>query len=396
MIILNNLAQSILHDLNAASTLLLIFAGTVLWCKPGRGRAQTALALIMAVWAIPYVAGSLAAILNVHIALMGGVLPVPYLVGGTFYMIVLLLLPIELLCPGWCSPGRTIMCFVPWLVIGGSYYLVIGLLGQVPEPIWTYSSLMEHISEFSIWFRFVILAMFVGYIIWGYIGIYRFIPRYSLMCAEELGSGAEAGMIWLRDYTICLCVILLTYCSVVFIGSVWCEAIHTVVLQIFFVYMFFKSWNYVNPCLINDMHTHQSTDETNCQDGEPTDESLLYDERQFEEKIPDYRQIVEDWFNLTRPYLNPEFKLIDVMAVLPLNRTYLSRVFNDGFGANFSAVVRSYRLNHAESLLVMQPPLSIVEVARQSGFSSSSVFHRAFLASKGITPLQFRKNYNRR
>ena len=52
-----------------------------------------------------------------------------------------------------------------------------------------------------------------------------------------------------------------------------------------------------------------------------------------------------------KPYLRGDFKFMDVSEILPLNRTYLSRVFNDGFGDSFSGVVRDYRIRETEEML---------------------------------------------
>lgn len=93
-----------------------------------------------------------------------------------------------------------------------------------------------------------------------------------------------------------------------------------------------------------------------------------------------------------KPYLNPNFKLIDVSEILPLNRTYLSRVFNEGFGNSFNDVVRNYRLREAEWLLVNRKDIPVGQVGELCGFSSPSVFHRAFVQSHdGLTPNRYRK-----
>ncbi len=396
MINLTSLAQRAFHDLNAASTLLLVVAAVLLWFKPGRGRAQGALALVIFVWSIPYLLATVAGFMGFSIAPIGGVLSVPYLVGGTFYMILLLLLPLDLIKPGWVRLGR-VLCFMsPFFVISATYYLVTHMLGETVSPVWNYHELWHLRSSFAVWFRLPLLLMYIGYVCVACRLILRALPHYIEKCGEELGEGAERGLHWLRFYGIWLALLMVTYCFVIFVGGVWPMFIHTLNLVLFFIYVFFKSWNHVSPYIeidtSNDPEPFQA--KTSVEAGSGVDGSAHFeaDDLQFEDKIPDYRSQVEEWFKRCRPYLNADFKLIDVMSVLPLNRTYLSRVFNEGFGANFSAVVRSYRLRHAEKLLTDQPQLSIVEVARQSGFSSSSVFHRAFVGSRGITPVQFRKN----
>ena len=57
-------------------------------------------------------------------------------------------------------------------------------------------------------------------------------------------------------------------------------------------------------------------------------------------KLPEYKTKVQQWMEETKPYLRKDFKLMDVAGVLPLNRTYLSQIFNEGWGESFSDVVR--------------------------------------------------------
>lgn len=402
MIIASQISRQILHDLNATSTLLLIFATCLLLFKPNRGRAQTALAVVLAFWSIPYITGTCAAFFNFHIAPMGGVLPVPYMVGGTFYMILLLLLPYDIVRPGWVTLRRTLLIMLPYAIIDGTYYAATAALGQKVETITTYAELWARRGEFCVWYRAVILLTIAGYLICGCRFIGRELPNYVKRCNEEFGAGADSGLSWIRIYSIWGLTIIVSYCSVIFIGHAWNEVVNTAVLQAFFVFVFFKSWNYANPYSEFDMNKNAHTThitpqvasggDTMAPHGPGVTSPATDEEQQFDDKIGEYSRQVREWFNSTRPYLNPEFKLLDVMEILPLNRTYLSRVFNEGFGENFSAVVRGYRLRHAEELLTKCPEMRIVDVARESGFSSSSVFHRVFQTYKGVTPVQFRKN----
>ena len=80
----------------------------------------------------------------------------------------------------------------------------------------------------------------------------------------------------------------------------------------------------------------------------------------FEARIPEYAATIRQWFD-THPYFNQAFKLTDVQAVVPLNRTYLSRIFNEGLGESFSDYVRDRRMaeamhcRHSRALRFCQP-----------------------------------------
>lgn len=83
-------------------------------------------------------------------------------------------------------------------------------------------------------------------------------------------------------------------------------------------------------------------------------------------------------------------KLSDVSRVLPLNRSYLSRVFNEGFGKNFNEVVRFYRVEYSREVLSKEPSFPLQKVAELCGFGSDSTFIRAFKQVTGMTPSQFK------
>ena len=115
-------------------------------------------------------------------------------------------------------------------------------------------------------------------------------------------------------------------------------------------------------------------------------------ESAFLKKLPAYHDEIARWMIKKKPYLNPNFKLMDVSDILPLNRTYLSRVFNEGFGDSFSDVVRDYRIHEAEQMLANRKDIPVGQVGELCGFSSPSVFHRAFVQSHdGLTPNRYRK-----
>jgi hypothetical protein len=49
----------------------------------------------------------------------------------------------------------------------------------------------------------------------------------------------------------------------------------------------------------------------------------------------EYRAMLEEWIHTEKPYLNAEFRLLDLRQVLPLNRTYLSQLINTEYGCSF-------------------------------------------------------------
>ena len=104
------------------------------------------------------------------------------------------------------------------------------------------------------------------------------------------------------------------------------------------------------------------------------------------------RAKVEAWMADAKPYLNPGFKLIDLQAVLPMNRTYLSQFIHNEFGCNFYQFVNRYRIEEAKRLKEQNPNLKLQDLATQCGFSSPTVFSRTFTEIMGISPREWAQN----
>jgi len=103
------------------------------------------------------------------------------------------------------------------------------------------------------------------------------------------------------------------------------------------------------------------------------------------------RRKLDAWMETEKPYLNPEFKLIDLRAVLPTNRTYLSQFINNTYGCSFYHFVNGYRIEEAKRLLREQPDMKIADVAARSGFSSPNVFSTVFSKEMGVGPREWSK-----
>lgn len=104
-----------------------------------------------------------------------------------------------------------------------------------------------------------------------------------------------------------------------------------------------------------------------------------------------YRKKLEQWMEHEKPYTNPNFRLIDLQQVLPMNRTYLSQFIHREYGCTFYQFVNRYRIEEAQRLKQEQPDIKIGEVSARCGFSSPTVFTRTFTTIIGITPRQWVK-----
>lgn len=91
-------------------------------------------------------------------------------------------------------------------------------------------------------------------------------------------------------------------------------------------------------------------------------------------------------------FRNPDLRITDLSEILGSNRTYVSRIVNEGMRTNFCDWVNGYRINYAVELLQnpQMDDISLAAIAEMSGFSSVSVFYRVFKQKKGVPPGKFR------
>ncbi len=96
-----------------------------------------------------------------------------------------------------------------------------------------------------------------------------------------------------------------------------------------------------------------------------------------------------------RPYLDPFLMQEDVSDRLSLSTRTLSRLLSERTDQNFCSFINAYRLEEACRLLRNSKlrHLSILQVARQSGFNSSGTFYRAFREVAGMSPTTYRKRH---
>gem|GEM_PF-1891840 len=87
--------------------------------------------------------------------------------------------------------------------------------------------------------------------------------------------------------------------------------------------------------------------------------------------------------------------LQDVGEYLSISPNYLSHMFKEEVGQNYSDYLNEVRMKRAEELLLFEN-LKFYEIANRCGFSDSGYFTKAFKKFTGLTPSQYRRQkYNR-
>ncbi len=106
-----------------------------------------------------------------------------------------------------------------------------------------------------------------------------------------------------------------------------------------------------------------------------------------------------DKLNTALNYINKNYteniRIEDAADIAGFSKFHFSRLFKQFTGQSFNSYLNQRRVKAAESLL-LDPRLSITDVALQSGFSSLSTFNRSFRTVKDCTPSEYKTYYQRR
>lgn len=115
-------------------------------------------------------------------------------------------------------------------------------------------------------------------------------------------------------------------------------------------------------------------------------------------KLNKQKEYIEK-FNLIFEYINDnymeEISLDTIADVAGFSKFHFSRLFKQFTDMSFYDYLNQRRVKEAEKLL-LNPSLSITEVAMRSGFSSISTFNRVFKNFKECTPTEFKNLYQKR
>jgi len=88
-------------------------------------------------------------------------------------------------------------------------------------------------------------------------------------------------------------------------------------------------------------------------------------------------------------FRDPNLALSTIASRFRLTETYLSQLFKDQTGVNYSVFLEQNRIEEARRLLE-QSELSISEVVARVGYHINSTFYRAFRRMYGVSPTGFR------
>ncbi len=350
-------------------------------------RARKILAFVVLFWTLDYLIRILRINLLGESILIDDFFSPVALIIGSFLVITNIPFVYEIVRPGWLTWKRGFYLLLPWLFCSLFYLLTLFIRQEAIDKLHNFNDLKELIAHFNVWFRFVLFLQIFYYLFILHRVSFRYKYYYNQWCSENYSSMERLDISWLQYIAFGMLGISIGFTFILFNLGTWAYIFHQAAIQFVFAITLYNGLFHENP--YPEQTFRKSLDEKEVLQGGSMEDGKK--DGGFLDSLPGYKRTVEEWMQKAHPYLRPDFKLLDVSEVVPLNRSYLSRVFNEGFGMSFSQVVQHYRVEKAKELLASGNNLSIQEVARDSGFASASSFHAIFIKKTGFTPKAYRK-----
>jgi AraC-like DNA-binding protein len=99
---------------------------------------------------------------------------------------------------------------------------------------------------------------------------------------------------------------------------------------------------------------------------------------------------LEDILDREQPFLDPDFSLAELAALLDAPARHVSQLINARYDMNVSAYINLKRAKVAAELLAGTPkPIKVIMF--EAGFRSKSIFNREFQRSFGASPSEYRR-----
>lgn len=383
---------TLLHGMNGVDIGVCGLSAFLLYRRSAGIRSRRVLAGLMLMWGMIY--------LSMLLRSLGtplesrGVMPSYTLIGGTFAVIITTFYVIEVVRNGWLTPRHVLFWFTPFLAVVALYYLVLGITGETETHLPGIQAFGDHIAEFNVWYRLVLLLTCIAYLAIMFILFRRYAPAYRRWIEDHYSSTEDMDIAWIRYYNLGLLCMALIYFYALATGYRNAYLVHFAITITFFSYITYKGLFHIDPYpegYFRHTMNDRLAEEADAHKEETQDTAAPPDGQPMVLKPEEYKARFEQWMRTNKPYLRPDFKRSDLAVILPINRTYLSRLFSEAYGVSFSQVVRRYRIEEAKQLIRNKPQLISKQLYPLCGFSSEVVFHRTFTEVVGMTPKQYKE-----
>lgn len=284
--------------------------------------------------------------------------------------------------------------FLPGLLFGLVSVIIFHGFLSVEEKIYFlgnyrlekgYDSISLRINS---WFRFLNIAFILFQVVYYYILSLRLLKRYHTFVSEQFANPWEFDLNWVRLLNYSFVLAGFACLSFYVINPVKLFGDSAVLTYPFYLLALVLSA--LGALGINQREAPEGIalaalipDVIKTRECIQTGEALI--------AYNDLMSRTENFFTTQKSFLNPDLKLTGVAAELGTNRTYLSNCINQMTGKSFSTYVNTFRVDHAKSLMELDPRITLDDLASHSGFGSTASFNRTFKEFTGSTPGEYRR-----
>lgn len=370
--------------LTGGMIVLCLYSAFLQFMNSRHSRSRRVLGWMMVFWSLSYLFAFLYLLHGGEGSPKSGVMRPYSLMTGTLSLFTMICYVFEVLRPGWITLRRGLYLFSPYLLAVGIYVAVLAARRESIMLLPDMQTFVASLSHFNVWYRLVLVFFALAYLAMMLVAFVSFAPDYRRWTDDTYSSTERMDISWIRFFMTGVCCII-----AVFLYHLTSEhdnvlAIHFLIVYFFFPYINYKALFQQNPFPENYFRQPPEEKPGNAPRAEESADPL------FGEKLESYKARFEEWMQTARPYLDPDFNRSLVEERLKLNRTYLSRFFQEGYGMPFRQVVRQYRVEEARRRMRENPRMTTKELSACCGFTSDTVFHRTFTESTGMTPKQYR------
>lgn len=335
------------------------------------------LSIVVAIWGVAWAARAYGLFFGNSLSIYSEVLSPTLISIGIIAGFAFLLWPLSVVSKNGFGFSSSLKLGIPFLITISVYVLVIWMFDLKRFSFSSLDDFWNHISYFSVWYRLVLCACLFGYLFYTMKKIKYCIREYNSFVEENYAEYEKYTIRWIPVYLDGLVAVTLFFFINLCFASYLTFLCHNIVSCLFIGWLSAKVMVYNSPFQY-----------------EPDDSLVagmaLSKGDDFNSRFDTYKMQIESWLESERPYLNVDFSLQEIMTRFSLNRTYASRIFNEGVGKSFIHVVRNYRIEYAKELIKANPAINMAEVAHLCGYSTVQAFHKAFVyCNDGLTPGKF-------
>lgn len=142
---------------------------------------------------------------------------------------------------------------------------------------------------------------------------------------------------------------------------------------------------------LKEVVDQKETVDESCEEFQRVLQSAFEQMRQLRQSKNNHQLILKvKWF-ISENYADPDMSLTRLSDEFGLKSGYLSRLFKEGFGENFSDYLARERINASLPLLVGIADMTVQDIAAAVGYTNALTFIRTFKKMTGNTPGNYRK-----